>query len=214
MNHVQVVAVYAVCIFAAAEAAALLAHCVRNAKTVVSYFNVFGGGVLLAAGLVHLLADGVSMTDEASANSSCNGSSDGNDTSGGGGESDEGFPWPYFACTAAIYGFIVLETTVNKCAAWAEPDDTNRSDIEETFVVGVSDNSSNTNSSSSSVSGTEKLNELGGSGAVDAGADGAPRSRTHSAASAASGHGHSHGIERLVATTSGAKRNKNEARKA
>ena len=109
LTHIELVCVYAACIFVAAELAALIAHCVRGKTEVVSFLNMFGGGVLLAAGFVHLMPDAADMYAEGTATNTSSSLSLGD--SGG----DDSFPWPFFACSAGVYGFLLLETVVLEC---------------------------------------------------------------------------------------------------
>lgn len=90
---------YALAILVAGLASAVIATiskkwCDCNVCPVLGYLNIFGGGVLLAGGFVHLLNDAIISYAQID-------------------EGDLGFPWMSVSCSFAIWFFISLETTVN-----------------------------------------------------------------------------------------------------
>lgn len=109
MDHLELLGLYALCIFIAAEVAAVVAHLIRNVSTVVSFLNMFGAGVLLAAGLVHLLPDAADMFEAATAPPSNASSSNGTN------DDADPFPFVYLTCSGGVYFFILLETVVLDC---------------------------------------------------------------------------------------------------
>ena len=123
----ELLCLYAASIFGAAMLAAVVAHCARHMNQLVSFLNMFGAGVLLAAGLVHLLPDAVDMFEAAKANQTAGQRSTATVTGGqeapfttvppngtGPAEDDEDFPWIFFAASGSIYMFLLVEAIVLK----------------------------------------------------------------------------------------------------